>query len=193
MRRRDHRGDPEAPLEAPRQVDERDHERDEDGVDRALAKLAPHLGPHRLGAHDAHAVLAVLRLERARDLDGDRRRAGSLLLHLFSRLRANDVLAVAAEALNLGAMDARLIERGAELTDVRRLPKLELHQRPARELDAVVEVLDGDPDHPGDDEERGQGVRPMPQPDEIEVGPVEDAQHQMLSDWAPRVRWSHRR
>src|SRR5437870_2315614 len=52
VERREHGGEPEAPLEAEREVDQGDDEREKDRQERLALELAAHLRPDRLGADD---------------------------------------------------------------------------------------------------------------------------------------------
>ena len=91
------------------------------------------------------------------------------------------ILAVGSELLDLGPVNAGLVERRANRADIGRLGELDLHQRTAGELDAVVGRLDRQRAEPEDDESDGDPDRPLPPADEIVVGVVKNAKHQMLS------------
>ena len=65
--------------------------------------------------------------------------------------------------------------------------------RSARELDAPVEAVEEDEDNRRNDEDDDDESRLLPPADEIDLGVVKNAQHQMLSGVAPRVRFNQTR
>ena len=166
-----------------REVHQRDEERDENRDDRAAPELAADLRADGLGADDLERVLRRTLGERFRSCATSIGAAG-----VPSRtLRLDREVAGRAERRDFRVLDAAGVERGTHLGGVGRLDELELHQRAARELDAVVEAAAqrerAEPDHDEGDREPGG---PAPPADEIDFGVVQDAQHQMLSVWAPR-------
>ncbi len=131
-----------------------------------MAMIAPRL-----------SSLAELLPEHLLDPDGDVLGSPGLRGHLAGILGADREFAVAPELLDLGAANTRLIERRANLADVGRLSELELHQRAAGELDAVVRCLDGKrgkAEKNEGDRDRGHHLPPA---DEVVVGIVKNSKH----------------
>jgi hypothetical protein len=70
----------------------------------------------------------------------------------------------------------------------------QLHHRAAGEVDAVVEAALDEEGHEPDHDERDREARHHPPPaDEVVLGIVQDAQHQMLSVSAALLRLSQMR
>ena len=89
-------------------------------------------------------------------------------------------------------MNSGIVQRRADLTYIRRLRELELHQRSAGELDAVVGRLDSQRSESEQNEGDGDPCHHLPPADEIVVGVVKNSKHQILSAcWASRERLSH--
>ena len=180
----------EAPFEAPREIEQRDQEGPEDRVEGLLPELAADLRPDRLGALHLVRVGPVPLEERRVDAVGHRLGTALLLRYLPLILHADEVRGIRAELGDLLAVDPRAVDRRADVRGIGRRLEAHLHRRAAGELDAVVVALDRDQDHAGHDERERDGRRDPPETDEVDVGVVEDAQHQMLSVWMPFERLS---
>src|SRR5688572_2370458 len=177
--RRD-RGDAEAPLEPNRQIREHGEEREEDGEKRLLAELVADLGadgfrlPYGVGIWPHHGVDG--------GPDGDRGGLGVVRVRAGPGDPRPDVeLAIRSEGLDLCARDSLLLQRIPKRADVHRLARLDLHEGPAGELDAVIDAPDKHRDHAGRDEDGRQHVRDPPAAQEIVVGVGEESHRQMLS------------
>ena len=134
---------------------------------------------HDLLSRDADVGRAELALQRRLDLRGRalHRRAGRRRM----ARGPHGELSRRAELLDLRARVARGVDRRADVADVGRLGELELHQRAAGELDALVESsVQDERDQAGGDEGGGEADCQAPALDEIDLRVVQDAQHGSL-------------
>ena len=168
-----------APLEPNREINQGDEERDRERDHSVAAELASDSGADCFASYDSGRV-TVRRLEGGFDSLGHRARARFLRSDLGRFLRANGELSLRSELRNLGAGDARLIQSRSQRADIERPGKLNLHERAAGKLDAVV---DRSPDV-GNQSDQKEGDRepcgPLPPANEIVVGIMKYSQHQML-------------
>lgn len=178
--RRDERRKREAPLEADCQIHSRDKEREQHRDDCVACELVADARANGLGANDVILVRAKFLRQNGLDailgcLSTSRRCA-----LLFRFLRANRELAIVSELLNLSAVNSRLIEMRAKLTNVDRLIERNLHHRSTSELDALVDSAENERAHADGDENRSQPDCNSPRLDEIDIGVVKNSKHQML-------------
>src|SRR5437868_12595192 len=99
------------------------------------------------------------------------------------RLDAHGVFRVRSKLRDLGVREAGLIDRRTDIIDLRRVLELQLHQRSAGELDAVVHAVDCKEAEADNDPRDGEDRRLFPMADEIVLRIVKYAKH-----WQPLMR-----
>ena len=159
----------EAPFEPNGEIDER-HERSEQHRNRGiLAELSTDPRPDRLGPDHAICGRSELAVECFLHALRDAFRAAGLLRDIPPILRAHREFAVGTELLDLCAGDTSAVQRGSNSRGVDRLRELQLHERAARELDAVVHTAaKREAREAEEDEPRRKARRPAPPLDEVE-------------------------
>ena len=188
---RDNRGGGESPLEANRQVHKGDEKRQQNGDYGAALELLPYPGADAFSAHYPDAVVTELLFQNCFDLGGNGSRAVGLRCYLRRVLRTDGEIPIRSELLDLGATNSGVVQCRANLGRIGRLGELELHQRTAGELDAVVGRLDGKRSEAEENEADGDRRHHLPPADEVVVGIVKNSKHQMLRVvWASRERLS---
>ena len=139
MRGGNDRGEAEPPLEPDGQIDQGHDEAQQNGHQRLALQLASDLGPDRFMAQDRVLPHTDAAVECAPDRCGH----GVRFLRRGRRrrdARANHVRSVRAECLDVGTLEAPVVERRPDIRGGHLLVQLHLHQGAARELDAVVEA-----------------------------------------------------
>src|SRR5438105_9524990 len=181
MRGGDYGGEPEAPLEAHRQIDQRDDEAEEDRHQRLPLQFATHLRTDRLPPLDAVLPGPGALVERTGDGVSDRLRARLPLRRFRAQSRAHDIRGIRAEVLNIGALETDIIECRADIAGGHPVRQLDLHERPARELDAVVDA----PRHEEAEADKHDRARERECPaapfNEVVIRVREESDHQMLT------------
>src|SRR2546428_11249013 len=101
---------------------------------------------------------------------------------------SNHIRGIGADRRNLGAIEANVVQRRADHARLDPLVHLDLHQRAAGELDAVVEAAGQQKYQTYEHDAAGQRKRPAAPLDEIVIRIREESDHQIL-----RVTMSGRR
>ena len=172
MGRGDDRGEAEPPREAHGEIDQRNEERDQYGDRGVRSQLRADAWPDELASARGN-VIAVSIAKRGHD---DIRRAvtGGCLTNAGVWLGANRVLGVRAEPRDLRIGESRLVNDSANIIALRRLLELQLYERTASELDAVIDRVNREEPEANDDPGNCQDRRLLPVPDEVVLGVVKD-------------------
>src|SRR5207248_7144172 len=120
-------------------------------------------------------------VERTADGVGDRLRARLPLCRFRAQSRAHDIRGIRAEVLNVGALETDVIERRTDIAGRHSVCQLDLHERSAGELDAVVDAArheEAEADQHDRARERECPAAPL---DEIVIRVCEESDHQMLT------------
>ena len=140
----DQRRQRKTPLEANCEVHGRYKEREKHRDDCITCELVTDSWTDSLGAHQAILIRAKLLRQNVLNAVFGRLSTGRRGALLFRLLRANGELAIVSELLDLGAVNASVIEMRAQLADVNGLGEGDLHHRSTGELDALVDSLEGE-------------------------------------------------
>src|SRR5206468_12219225 len=97
--------------------------------------------------------------------------------------RADHVFVGRTELLNLRVADAGRVERAADALGPDGLRRLDLDQRATGELDRVVQPPHQEQGESGDDDRRGEPVRPAAPLDEVVIRVGEESDHLRRTGW----------
>ena len=162
MQKRHDRGDGLSKLKPEADVDEDAYEGEEHAAERLLAQIRTHFGAHHLGSAHLERVFAEFLDERGSHDGFDALDVARAFLH------ANQELPLGAEILDDGIAQGKPREGASHVANRLGLFELDLHQRSAGEIDAVVDPLGHQQEKGQHDEHGGNADEELDLADDVE-------------------------